>query len=124
MSAGILDITVEQGARFSMMITVNDSLGAPIDLTGATFEGQIRATHDSLDAAAQFTFTLQNQTTDKGKVLCEMYDTITAAIPVSGDQPGKRVTVNYLYDISYYLVTHHRVRILQGVAKVVGEVTK
>lgn len=124
MSAGILDITIEQGARFEMLVTVNDSLGAPIDLTGATFEGQVRLSHDAADPVAAFQFTLQNQSTNKGQVSVYLRDAITQTIPVTGSAAGKRITQKYLYDISYYIVDGYKVRLLQGIANVVGEVTK
>jgi hypothetical protein len=124
MSAGILDITIEQGARFEMLVTVNDSLGAPIDLTGATFEGQVREAHDAAASVAAFQFTIQNQTTNKGQVSCYLRDAVTATIPVSGSDAGKRVVQKYLYDISYHIVDGYKVRLLQGVANVSGEVTK
>jgi hypothetical protein len=58
MSAGKLDITIEQGATFRKTLTWQDSAGAPIDLTGFTARMMIR--QQLKDAAPLITLTTEN----------------------------------------------------------------
>lgn len=66
MSAGKLNILVEAGATFSKTITVNSTPNTPLNLTGKTLRGQIRYKLQDSAAAATFTFTLANQSTNPG----------------------------------------------------------
>lgn len=45
MAAGIYDIVIDQGSRWSLNFTWLDSVGDPVDLTGYTFEAQVRTTY-------------------------------------------------------------------------------
>ena len=53
MSAGILEIILEQGATFTRTIVYKDENGAPIDLTSVTsITGQIRPSYSSSTSIA------------------------------------------------------------------------
>lgn len=47
MPAGVWNITLEQGVTWRTVVTVEDSDGAPVDLTGATARMHIRENLDS-----------------------------------------------------------------------------
>jgi len=55
MSAGTLDLFVEQGATFSYTLTLNDSAGAPVNLTGYTARMQMRRSVQSPDILISLT---------------------------------------------------------------------
>lgn len=128
MSAAKLDITIEQGALFEMLVTVNDNQTTPqaIDLTGFTFEGQIRKAQDDKTASATFNFDIKDQTqlATKGQVRIFIPSAQTALIPVKSSTAGFRATADFLYDISYGLAGGEKYRLLQGKATVIGEVTR
>lgn len=58
MSAAEYDITIEQGASFSLAVTWQDENESPVDLTGFTAAAQVRETFDSEDAALSFDVSL------------------------------------------------------------------
>lgn len=47
MAAGTLNLTIEQGAKFSRLLTWQDAAGDPIDVSSYEARMQIRATTDS-----------------------------------------------------------------------------
>ena len=55
MSAGTLDLFVEQGATFSYTLTLTDSAGAPVNLTGYTARMQMRRSVQSPDILISLT---------------------------------------------------------------------
>ena len=42
MAAGLLNILVEQGSTFSRTLTVEQTAGVPLNLTGYTFAGKMK----------------------------------------------------------------------------------
>jgi selenophosphate synthetase-related protein len=47
MAAGVYDITIEQGATFTMSLTWKDSTGSPVNLTGYTARMQVRENYEA-----------------------------------------------------------------------------
>ena len=47
MAAGVYDITIEQGATFTMSLTWKDSTGSPVNLTGYTARMQVRTNYEA-----------------------------------------------------------------------------
>lgn len=123
MSAGTYTMAIEQGSSFNMQLTINDSLGAPIDLTGHVFRGQIRKTISDTVIQASFTFTLLNQITDTGKVSVTLTDAETAAIVVPAQRTVLRTAVAMSYDIESE-ITGVVYRWLEGTANISPEVTR
>lgn len=123
MSAGTYTMTIEQGSTFNMQLTINDSLGAPIDLTGHVFRGQIRKTISDTAIQASFTFALLNQITDPGKVSITLTPADTSAIAVPAQRTVLRSPVAMSYDIESALggVVY---RWLEGTANISPEVTR
>lgn len=127
MAAGTLNITIEQGADFIRVLTIKDGSvpPQPIDLTGFIFQGAIRAETCDVSATAAFSFTILNQTTNKGQVEWKMPAAITATIPtncVSATDQNFSATP-YLYDVE--MITPIQTdRIMRGKVQVIPEVTK
>lgn len=120
MAAGVYDITIEQGARFVLEATYTSDGATPINLTGYSGRGQIRATSTS-DPVADFTITIPTPANGVVRAVIEADD--TAAIPVTGANYSK--TTVYYYDIELYTANDADViRLLNGKATVSPEITK
>jgi hypothetical protein len=70
MSAGKLNILIEQNATFNKVLTIYSTGTTPLNLTGKTLRGQVRYNLQDAEPAATFTFTAANQNTDPG--VCTM----------------------------------------------------
>lgn len=123
MSAGNLDILIEQGASFELQMTLKDETGTPIDLTGHVFKGQVRKTYSDSTVLAEMSFVLADQGTDPGKVTASLTDTQTSALPVDAADGPDRPNFKYIYDIESGLAGK-RYRWIQGAANISPEVTK
>jgi hypothetical protein len=125
MPAANYNITIEQGASFSRTLTLKDSSGIPINLTGWTIRGQIRASQNASSALATFTGTVANQGTNPGEATISLTPTQTAAIPQNPDATTAQAkTINYLYDIEGLRPDTSVVRLLQGKVTLSPEITK
>lgn len=115
MAAGIYDITVEQGATFTLSATWKDSTGALVNLTGYSARMQIRETYESEEVILSFTSTGGSIALGGalGTIVVTGSATDTAKIPMT---PA-------VYDLeleSGGVVT----RLLQGKATITQEVTR
>jgi hypothetical protein len=125
MAAAEQDILIEQGASFSMFMTVRDESFRPIDITEYTFRGKIKKDFSDSAAQAEFTFVKLDQTQEasKGKVEITLTPTQTSAI--STNSKGlSRTIVKMVYDIESQTPAGFVTRWLQGIAKISPEVTK
>lgn len=114
MLAGLLDITIEQGATFNLEFLYQDQNGDPIDLTGMTARMQLRRQFNSPDA-------LLNMTTENGRIsLSGTSGTITLNISATDTAS---LTGSGVYDLE--LVNGPVVnRILEGSYSICPEVTR
>ena len=110
--SGKLDIIIEQGADFQRTVQIKDKDGVVVDITGDTFEGDIRKTYSSTDETATFNITISDAA--NGKVSLALDYTTTTAI-----NPGK-----YVYDIIWTPAANQSVRLLEGIAEVTPGVTR
>src|SRR5512136_2402663 len=98
--AGKYDITIDQGATFSLPITIKYSDGTPFDLTdwiisGVSPRGQIRKRHRSEDPPlANFNFVITDMV--NGKLTIVMPANITADIQAGETQTDSRS--KYVWD--------------------------
>lgn len=122
MSAGVYDITVEQGSTFSLAIALKDSLGAAINLTGHTFRGQIRKTISDTTIQASFTFNIDAPAT-LGTLTATISAANTALIEMPTNNTPNHTTVRMVYDIESEIggVVY---RWLQGIANISPEATR
>lgn len=118
-------MTIEQGSTFLRTLTVKDSAGAKINLTGWTIRGQIRTSQNAASAAATFTGTVLNQGTNLGEATISLTPNQTSAIP---QDPNILTSVlknsSYLYDVEAVRPDTSVLRLLQGKVKLVPEITK
>lgn len=94
MIAGDLDVTIEQGATFELVVNgVKDDAGVVQNLTGWTFAGQVRDTPQAAATLAVMSFTPIDLTT--GKFMATISAEDTADIPVAGSGNPRKA----FYDI-------------------------
>lgn len=113
---------INQGATLSIPMVIEDEAGL-IDLTGHTFQGQIRATISAASPLVSFSFTIANQLTDRGRVTIQLTDTQTSSLPAPTTGINRNIT-QYVYDIESVSPGGIRTRWLQGLANVSPEVTR
>lgn len=115
MPAGQYDITCDQGATFSRVITWKNSNGTPIDLTNYTARLQVRSNYPSSTV-------LLNLTTENGGIsLGGALGTITLAATATAT--GAIAADEYVYDLE--LITGSNVtRLVEGSFTVTPEVTR
>jgi len=113
--AGTYNITADQGATFSRVLTYTDSAGDPIDLSGYSARMQVRSIVSS-------DTTVLELTTDNGRItLGGAAGTVTLSVPASAmdDVAGG----SYAYDLE--LVNGITVtRLVMGSFTVRAEVTR
>lgn len=116
MTAGVYDVTVEQGATFRLEAVYKDSAGAVVDLTGYTARMQIRKKKSS-------TTTLSDSTTANGEIV------ITAAAgKVVVEVPAATTALfgdrRAFYDLEIESSTGFVTRLLEGCVTITKEVTR
>ena len=113
MSAGSLNITVEQGSTFQYPVQIMEADGVtPVDLTGYTFGGMIRLNYN--DATPLATFTINETDLVNGSFAFELTSATTTALSF------KRA----MYDIEITSPTSVTSRVLEGFVRLSKEVTK
>ena len=110
--AAIANLTMDQGATFSTVITVyqDDSI---LDLAGYSAAAQMRKTYESTSTSGTFTTAISSPTTD-GQVTLSMTDTVTTAL-----SPGR-----YVYDLVVTSGGGLKTRVVEGQAIVTPGVTR
>lgn len=115
MPAGIYNITAEQGATFTRVITWRDFAGDLIDLTGYTARMQVRNDYTS-------STTVLSLTTENGQItLGGALGTVT--LLVSATDMSALSALNFIYDLE--MVNGGTVtRLVEGTFMVNAEVTR
>lgn len=114
MLAGSYDLTIEQGATFTLAMFYQDDAGAAVDLTGATARMQLRTAVSASTPAIELTTQNGRITIDgaRGQITLNIAAADTAGLTGSG-----------VYDLE--IVQGSTVqRILEGAYKVNPEVTR
>lgn len=73
-----LPITIRTGDTEQITVTVKDSNGSPVDITGRTYASQIRATAASTAVLATFSCSVTNGT--GGVFVCTLGTAVTGAL--------------------------------------------
>lgn len=60
MAAGLLNILIEQGSTFSRNLTIEQTVGVPLNLTGYTLAGKMKRNFTDANAAATFSIAVTN----------------------------------------------------------------
>lgn len=121
MSAAIHDIVIEQGATFTRQITMKQSNGDPMDLTGYTGRAMIRKRYSSATPTAEFTVTIADDPLT-GVIILSLSATDTAAIP-AGESVDSSES-QYVWDFELEAPNGNVDRILQGTCQISPEATK
>jgi len=119
MAAGLLDLVIEQGVTFGMTITVKDSTGTVINITGYTFRGKIKESAQDVSATEDFTCTITDAV--NGVFTVGLTAAETAALAATGDTYDEYSS--YVYDIEMVSATSEVTRLLNGAISVSPEVT-
>jgi len=114
MLAGLLDLTIEQGSTFNLVMTYEDENGDPINLTGMTARMQLR--RQALSQSALISLTTENGRISLGGI----NGVITLNINANDTE---YLTGSGVYDLE--LVNGSTVnRLLEGSFKICDEVTR
>ena len=106
------NLLIEQGTDFTTSLTVNDSGGSPVNLTGYTGAGQIRKHYSSNTATTIAVSFASDRSTG---VL-----TLTVGRSLTGNMSYGR----YVYDVELTNSSNTRSRLVEGIVTVTPEVTR
>ena len=81
MNTSISNIFIDQGATFSTTLTINDSTGSALNLTGYTAIAQIRKSPSSSTSVSFTTASAMDRST--GQITISLTDTQTTALEVT-----------------------------------------
>jgi len=110
--ATISNLFIDQSADFTTTVTINDSAGSALDLTGYTALAMIRKTYQSTTATT-FTSTFVSPRTS-GQITISLTDTQTAAL-----EAGR-----YVYDLVITDSSGNKTRVVEGIATVNPSVSR
>lgn len=114
MTAGIYDITIEQGSDYSLGLVLRNSDNTLMDLTGYSARAQLRPKKDSTVLTASFVCAVSSPATD-GAITMSLSNAVTAGITAG----------TYYYDLEVHTSNDSYVRrIIEGKAKIRQEVTR
>ena len=119
------DISIDQGASFSMYLTIKDEANEKIDLSGHVFRGKIKKDLSDTTTQANFTFLILNQENESTKGMVEVILTseVTASIQTNARGTSRNV-IKMIYDIESVSPSGFVTRWVQGLALISPEVTK
>jgi hypothetical protein len=119
------DISIDQGASFSMYLTIKDEANEKIDLSGHVFRGKIKKDLSDTTTQANFTFSILNQGNESTKGMVEIILTseVTASIQTNARGTSRNV-IKMIYDIESVSPSGFVTRWVQGLALISPEVTK
>ena len=111
MSAGTYNFTLEQGATFNRILTLQENSSA-MNLSGYSVASKFRSTHDSSTVVGTFSCTITDASA--GKLTLSMTNSATSSI-----EEGI-----YVYDLEITSGAGAVTRVLQGKITVSPEVTR
>lgn len=117
-------MTICQGSDYELGVTIKDSTGTLIDLTGHTFTGQVRKTASDLIVQAIFSFEILDQVTDTGRVNIKMDAATSSGITLDKSKSSSRKITTMTYDVESVSVALGTKRWLEGKVNFSPEVTK
>tara|TARA_B100000900_G_scaffold341172_1_gene304161 strand:- start:448 stop:783 length:336 start_codon:yes stop_codon:yes gene_type:complete len=110
--ATISNLFIDQGADFTTTVTVNDSNGSALDLTGYTALAMIRKTYQSSTSTTFTSAFVSPRTT--GQITISLTDVQTAAL-----EDGR-----YVYDLVITDASGIKTRVVEGIATVSPSVSR
>lgn len=121
MTAGIYDVTIEQGADFSKTLTIKNPDGTVVNFTGWAVRSQIRKKPRDVEIVAAFTTTFNGPATD-GKINWSL--TAVASDDIDNSRAVNFDPLEYFYDMEIISPGGIVTRILQGSCLIVPNVTR
>jgi hypothetical protein len=109
--ATVANLYVDQGSFYRTYITVANTDGNVLDLTGYTVASQLRKSYQT-STAYNFTTSISNPT--QGRVQLQLSTEQSRVIPA-----GK-----YLYDLEVTSPTGEKTRVVEGIVLINPEITK
>lgn len=109
--AALSNLYVDAGSTFSAIITVRNSDGTPMNLTGYTAASQIRKSYGSTTA---YNFNASVYDVNLGKIRIQLSDEESGLI-----KPGR-----YLYDVKITSSIGEKLRVVEGIVLITPEITK
>jgi hypothetical protein len=110
--AVISNIFIDAGTDFSTTVTVTDSTGSALNLTGYSHAAQIRKSYDSTSATVAFT--TSTTSASAGQFTLTLTNTQTAAIPHG----------RYVYDAVITSGSGTKTRVVEGIVTINPRVTQ
>ena len=111
--ATISNIFIDCGADYTTTVSVTDSSGAALDLTGYTAAAQIRKTYESSSATVSFTAAFVSPRTT-GQITISLTGTQTAAVSAG----------RYVYDVLITSDASEKTRVVEGIVTFNPRVTQ
>lgn len=106
------ELTIDQGASFSTVLTLTNDDNSAINLTSHTFVSQIRKSYYSVNPTANLTVVVENAA--NGVVRMSIDAANTANI-----KPGR-----YLYDLKMTDEANTTIRIVEGIVTITPQVSR
>lgn len=124
MAAARYDFEIKQGSDFLKTFTFKEG-GVEIDLTGRTYQGQIRKVIKDVTnpVVATLTITVPNQVTRKGEIDVTLAAADSTAIVLKVQKTQERALEPFAYDIEEVLAGPLTDRVLEGIVYISPEVT-
>lgn len=114
--ASTYNISIDQGATYTLAISYKDSNGAAINLTNYTAAMQLRSTYTSVDAV------LSLSSPSNGIVITGATGLIS--ITITDTQTSALSSNNFVYDLEITSSSNVKTRLIQGIVTVSPEVTR
>lgn len=118
--ADVRSLTIDQGSTYELIISVVDSSGAPVSLSGYTARGMIRKKRK--DTVPVISFSCQITTPSNGQIKASLTAVQTTGLP-AGESKSDAAS-KYVYDFEIYKVDGTVYRIMEGSLIVSPEVTR
>jgi hypothetical protein len=114
--ASTYNITIDQGATYTLALNYKDSAGTAINLTGYTAAMQLRSTYASTEAALSLSSPSNGIviTGATGLISITITDTQTSALSANA----------FVYDLEITSASNVKTRLIQGNATIIPEVTR
>ena len=109
--ATVSNLYIDQGSDFSVIITLTNQDGTPLDLGAFIVKSQFRKSYQS-STAVTFTVTVFNEAA--GKIKLQLPADASSAVPAG----------RYLYDIEVSNALGEKRRALEGIVIITPEITR
>jgi len=114
--ASTYNISIDQGATYTLAISYKDENGAAINLTNYTAAMQLRSTYTSVDAV------LSLSSPSNGIVITGATGLIS--ITITATQTAALSSNNFVYDLEITSSSNVKTRLIQGIVTISPEVTR